>query len=113
MLRPASHAATEGVFVQQSVLTSSPPRWTKLSLNTPGEGLPGAEAMPPVTYEVISSNMLGGASQTVSKIREDVTVHNIKLHPVTSFKSPSMRSNVAFVATLSGCVHVALGQISG
>eukprot|EP00966_Prymnesium_polylepis_P189039 4379790-Prymnesium_polylepis.2 len=33
--------------------------------------------------------------------------------PVISWSSPVIRSKVALLATLSGCVHVALGQTSG
>ena len=55
MFRAFSQAETAGVEFQQDVSTSSPPRWMKLSAKTPGEGLPGLEATPPVHSPIRSS----------------------------------------------------------
>ena len=73
-----SHDAIEGVFVQQSVFTSSPPRWRKSSGKSP-IGFPFADLTP----------------------------------PVHSLRRPVITSKVLSLATLSGVVHVALGQMSG
>jgi hypothetical protein len=45
MFRAVSHLAMDGVLIQQSVFTSSPPRWMKPSGKRP-DGLPGEEAAP-------------------------------------------------------------------
>lgn len=76
--------------------TSSPPRWMKLSLNTPGDGFPGLLATPKHTF----SNTFIYALRTM-------------LPPVHSFKTFVITSKVWLFATLSGWLQETLGQISG